>query len=127
MALRSFPLGAFLAVSLSLVIPAPQAAAQSTVEWRDPGLMRSFLRKAASPDRLTLYRAWLSLPSLEKPYVSEELGYALASDFPALDPPIAAEIGGLLETAMGRGRLLWDDRGDSREKLAAAMLDRPER
>jgi hypothetical protein len=88
--------------------------------------MRSLLKKAGPSERTALYRAWLSLPALERPYVSEELGYALAADFPALDSSAASELGGLLEAAMGRGHRLWDDRGDSREKLAAAMLDRGE-
>jgi HEAT repeat protein len=107
-------------------ISASRARAATEAEWKDPSLMRSFLGKSSAADRLELYRAWLVRSSMEKPAVSEELGYALASDLPSLAPALVDELGGLLLPAMGRGRGFWTDYGDSRTKLVGALFDRPE-
>jgi hypothetical protein len=94
--------------------------------WKDPALMKAYLKKAGLAARIELYRAWLGMAYLEEPSVSDEAAGALARDLAALDPAAAEELAGFLAKAMARRAGFWTENGDSRERLAAAFLDRPE-
>ncbi len=126
MVTRSLSLIAALTLALGGLLPAAARAEPGAADWKEPGLMRSFLKKASAPDRLLLYRSWLAMPSVERPAVSEELGLALAAELASLDLPKAREIADLLPKAMRRSRTFWPERGEARGELVGALLDRPE-
>ena len=123
---RGFSFLAALVLALGAYGLAAAQASPSAADWKDPGLMRSFLKRASAPDRLLLYRAWLAMPSVERPAVSEELGLALAAELPSLDLFKARDIADLLPGAMRRPRIFWPERGEARGELVGALLDRPE-
>jgi HEAT repeat protein len=105
---------------------APLPAKPAEADWRDPGLMRTYLRKAGSADRLAAYRDWLTRTSLEEPRVSSDIGSALAADFPALGAAEAKGLSDLIAVALSRKGGFWPSFGEAREGLVGAILDRPE-